>query len=91
MIEGRLTGSPLIEIYKADNDLLAIRLLAEEGLADLENLADGESKNDESLKAGEVLDADYTASDSDDSTIIEERCFHQKIKKALLCVTLNNS
>ncbi|MDX2044703.1 MAG: hypothetical protein SF097_26065 [Acidobacteriota bacterium] len=54
MIEGRLTGSSLIEIYKGENDLLAIRPLAEEGLADLETLADGESKNDESFKAGEM-------------------------------------
>jgi ATP-dependent Clp protease ATP-binding subunit ClpC len=39
LIEGLLTGSSLIEIYKAENDTLAIRPLAEEGLADLENLA----------------------------------------------------
>ena len=54
LIEGRLTGSSLIEIYKADNDALAIRPLAEEGLADLENLADGEGRNDESLSTGEM-------------------------------------
>jgi len=33
LIEDRLTGSSLIEIYKADNETLAIRPLAEEGLA----------------------------------------------------------
>ena len=38
LIEGRLTGSSLIEIYKADKGTLAIRLLAEEGLADLKTL-----------------------------------------------------
>jgi len=54
LIEGRLTGSSLIEIYKADNDLLRIRPLAEESLADLENLADGGGRNDESFKAGEM-------------------------------------
>ena len=54
LIEGRLTGSSLIEIYKADNDTLAIRPLAEEGLADLENLADGGGRNEKSFKAGEM-------------------------------------
>ena len=54
LIEGRLTGSSLIEIYKADNVTLAICLLTEEGLADLENLADCGGKNDESFKPGEM-------------------------------------
>lgn len=55
LIEGRLTGSSLIEIYKADNDALAIRPLAEESLADLETLASGEGRSDESFKAGEMI------------------------------------
>lgn len=53
LIEGRLAGSSLIEIY-LDNNSLGIRPLAEESLADLQNLADGGGGANESFKAGEM-------------------------------------
>ncbi len=53
LIEGRLTGAALIEIYP-DNNSLGIRPLAEEGLGDLENMTGGEGSNDESSKAGKM-------------------------------------